>query len=114
MTDKQFSIFWGEALSVADRDAFISDAALSSAWDDTASTEISADRVNQLGQIWDVAHLTIKDIRTAIGLSQAAFAQHFCIPCRSIENWESGVSACPDYLRLLLAQATGLYERDTL
>lgn len=114
MTDKQFNILWGEALSVSDRDAFISDAALSSVWDDTVSTEISADRVNQLGQLWDTAHLTIKDIRTAIGLSQAAFAQRFCIPRRSIENWESGASTCPDYLRLLLALATGLYERDTL
>lgn len=114
MTDKQFSVLWADALSAAERDAFISDAALSSVWDDTASTEISADRVNQLGQLWDAAHLTIKDIRTAIGLSQAAFAQRFCIPRRSIENWESGASACPDYLRLLLALATGLYERDTL
>lgn len=64
-----------------------------------------------LGQLWDVAHLTIKDIRAHTGLSQAAFATRYCIPRRTVENWESGTSACPDYLRLLLTRDVGLYVR---
>lgn len=59
----------------------------------------------------DAASLTIKDIRTATGLSQAAFAKRFSIPRRTVENWESGTNVCPIYVRLLLAQAVGLYER---
>lgn len=60
----------------------------------------------------DADNLTIKDIRAATGLSQAAFAQRFRIPRRTVENWESGTNACPIYVRLLLAQAVGLYEKD--
>lgn len=112
MTDFQFNVLWAEALASADRDAFISDAALSSIWGDAPDAAIPDDRLRQLGQLWDAAHLTVKAIRAATGLSQAAFAQRFCIPRRTVENWESGASACPDYLRLLLAQAVGLYKPD--
>ena len=49
--------------------------------------------------------MTIKDIRILSGLSQAAFAEKYGIPKRSIENWEmSGTSKRkpPDYLVRLL------------
>ncbi len=111
MTDFQFNVLWAEALASADRDAFVSDAALSSIWGDAPDAAIPDDRLQQLGQLWDAAHLTVKEIRAATGLSQAAFAQRFCIPRRTVENWESGTNTCPVYVRLLLAQAVGLYER---
>lgn len=109
MTDKQFYNIFSDALSNegAPREAFVSDWALSSIWDD--GQDIPEDRIAEIGDIWDVAHLTICDIRQHTGLSQAKFAIRFCIPRRSIEDWESGARKCPDYLRLLLAQAVGLY-----
>ena len=106
MTDKQFCTIFADALASPDRDAFVSDA-----WVAPADADIPADRLDMLGQLWDVAHLTIKDIRAHTGLSQAAFATRFCIPRRTVENWESGTSSCPDYLRLLMAQSVGLYVR---
>lgn len=109
MTDKLFYTIFGAALDSADRDNFISVWALSSAWDDTA--DIPAERIAVLGGIWDAAHLTIRDIRQHTGLSQAAFSARYCIPTRTLEDWERGVRSCPDYLRLLLAQATGTYQR---
>ena len=136
MTDFQFNVLLAEALTSADRDAFISDAALSSIWGDAPDAAIPDDRLqqlgqllhrllggvllpgqaegvqpHQLGQLWDAAHLTVKAIRAATGLSQAAFAQRFCIPRRTVENWEAGTNTCPVYVRLLLAQAVGLYEK---
>ncbi len=109
MTDKQFYSIFSDALSneSASREAFVSDWALSSIWDD--GQDIPEDRIAEIGDIWDVAHLTICDIRQHTGLSQAKFATRFCIPRRSIEDWESGARKCPDYLRLLLAQTVGLY-----
>lgn len=109
MTDKQFYSIFSDALSneSASREAFVSDWALSSIWDD--GQDIPEDRIAEIGDIWDVAHLTICDIRQYTGLSQAKFATRFCIPRRSIEDWESGARKCPDYLRLLLAQTVGLY-----
>lgn len=67
--------------------------------------------MEKLWQVWDVAHLSVSDIRAATGLTQRAFAERHCIPRRNIEAWESGDRPCTDYLRLLLAQAEGLYIR---
>lgn len=112
MTDKQFSTLFSDALDSNDRDAYVSDWALSSIWGDPEDADdIPAGRIERIGAVWDVAHVSVREIRAATGLSQAAFAQHFCIPRRTVENWESGVNSCPDYLRLLLAQAIGLYAR---
>ena len=111
MTDKQFYSIFSDALSDegASRESFVSDWALSSIWGDDDNSDILEERIAEIGGIWDVAHLTIYDIRQHTGLSQAKFATRFCIPRRSIEDWESGARKCPDYLRLLLAQAVGLY-----
>lgn len=111
MTDKQFSTLFSGALEDQDRDMYVSDWALSDIWGDSEGADIPDDRIQSLGSLWDVAHITIREIRAATGLSQVAFAQRFCIPRRTVENWESGASACPDYLRILLAQAVGLYTR---
>ena len=111
MTDKLFNALWAAALDCDDRDAYVSDWALSSAWGDAPEAEISAARIEMLGQLWDTAHLTIRDIRAHTGLSQAAFSVRYCIPRRTVENWESGDRQCADYIRLLLAEAVGLYTR---
>ncbi len=99
MPDSTFAALWSAALSVPDRDVFLSDPAF------------SAVPLDERGSVWDVAHMTIRGIRQHTGLSQAKFALHFCIPRRSVEDWEAGARTCPDYLRLLLAQAVGLYQR---
>lgn len=105
MTDKLFFSLFSAALSSSNRDAFVS------VWGDASDADIPADRIDLLARLWDAAHLTIRDIRQHTGLSQAAFATRYCIPTRTLEDWERGARSCPDYLRLLLAQATGLYTR---
>ena len=111
MTDKLFNTLWTAALDCADRDTYVSDWALSSAWGDAPEADVPADRVEELGHLWDAAHLTIRDIRAHTGLSQAAFAVQYCIPRRTVETWESGDRQCADYVRLLLAEAAGMYVR---
>lgn len=112
MTDNQFNTVFSAALSSPDRDAYVSDWSLSSLFagaDEEAPVDPAL--VEELGQVWDVAHLSVSDIRAATGLTQRAFAERHCIPRRNIEAWESGDRPCTDYLRLLLAQAEGLYTR---
>lgn len=41
---------------------------------------------------------TIKDLRTATGMTQKAFAEYFGISKRSVESWEGGQRECPTYL----------------
>lgn len=113
MNNKIFSAAWTEALSgaYADRDSYVSDLALSSIWGDAEDAEVQADRLDTIGSIWDAAHMSIKDIRTASGLSRTAFAEHLCIPYRTVQDWELGARACPGYLRLLIAEHFGLFRR---
>lgn len=111
MTDKLFCTLFAAALTSADRDTFVSDWSLSSIWGDAPDADIPAGRIDLLARLWGAAHLTIRDIRQHTGLSQAAYATRYCIPTRTLEDWERGVRSCPDYLRLLLAQAAGAYQR---
>ena len=112
MTDKQFNAAFTAALSSPDRDAFVSDWALSSLFagaDEAAPVDPAL--VEELGQVWDVAQMPMADIRAATGMTQASFEARWCIPRRTWENWEAGVTKCPPYVRLLLLQAEGLYHR---
>ncbi len=40
----------------------------------------------------------IKELRKQTGLSQSKFAAKFGIPVRSLQQWEQGRSAPPEYL----------------
>lgn len=111
LDDKMFSTLWDAAVSTADRDVFVSEWAASSIWEDDPDEKIPARRLRHLGQLWDAAHISIKQIRQALGLSQIDFATRFLISPRTVQNWEYGTTQCPEYVRLLLLQVTGLYTR---
>jgi DNA-binding transcriptional regulator YiaG len=56
----------------------------------------------------------IKSLRAATGLSQAAFAAHWSIPRRTLEDWEAGRRTPPPYvIRLLVAVVDGAERRAT-
>ena len=112
ITDEQFYALADGAVKYADRDAYVSDYRLSSMWgnaDDAA--DIPPERIELVAQMWDICHLSIKDIRAAAGLTQLAFSRRFLIPTRTIEEWEAGHRQCSLYLRLLLADAAGIFHR---
>lgn len=113
MTDRIFYTLWSDAITTADRDAFVSDWALSTIWDNEPANEIPEDLIGELTALWDAAHTPVSAIRSHLGLTQMAFGARFLIPTRTVENWESGASKCPPYVHLLLLQASGLYHRST-
>lgn len=47
---------------------------------------------------------TIHDIRITYGLTQAAMAEKFGIPKRTIENWDSGQRKPPEYVVRMILQ----------
>ena len=49
-----------------------------------------------------VNQMTIKEMRTATGLTQKAFAELLGMPKRTVENWEGNVNKCPEYLLRLI------------
>lgn len=44
--------------------------------------------------------MTIKEIRTMSGMTQAAFADYIGVNKSSVEKWERG--SCPEHLRALI------------
>ena len=110
MTDTQFSACVREVPAYTDIDAYVSDLALSSIWGDAETAKIPASRIDQLRAIYTAVNRPVRAIVTASGLSQAAFAERYCIPRRTVENWCSGANECPLYTRLLLQRAEGLLE----
>ena len=49
--------------------------------------------------------MTITEMRKHLNVSRAEFSRKYNIPVRTLENWESGKSKCPDYVRQLLERA---------
>lgn len=42
--------------------------------------------------------MTIKELRTACGMTQKAFAEYFHVSKRTVESWEGGTRNAPEYL----------------
>ena len=108
MTINQYHLSLTEIDHDTDRDAFVSDLSLSSAFPEDSDLSVTA---SELILIWEAYHMTIRDLRTAAALSRSEFSQRFYIPIRTIENWEcTGANAreCPTYVRLLIAESIGL------
>ena len=45
------------------------------------------------------------EIREMLSESRAEFSRQYNIPVRTLENWESGKSSSPEYVRQLLEKA---------
>lgn len=112
MTIDQYRTAVAEAANYTDRDAYISDLALSAIWGDPEDADIPADRLDQLGQIWDACHRSVKEIAAAAGLSQRKLAERFCIPYRTVGDWCTGQRACNLYIRLMMQECLGLIKSD--
>lgn len=114
MTDKQYSFCVNEAKNYTDRDAYISDLALSTIWGDAQDIGIPPERIDQLGSIYDAAKRSVKDIAADAGISCRKLAERFCIPYRTVENWCSAADCarqCPLYTRLMMQECLGLIKR---
>lgn len=61
---------YAETGAYTDRDAYVSDMALSSVWGDAEDEEIPAERLALLGGIWDGTHCTIPELIEKYGLTQ--------------------------------------------
>lgn len=93
-----------DALSTPDRDAFVSDWALSSIWGDEPTAPIPVDRVQYLAQLWEDVRKSVAQLRAMTGLTQGKFAAWYGIPPRTVQNWENGASNAPEYVRLMLVR----------
>lgn len=109
MTTQQYLLCVTEAQNYSDRDAYLSDLALSSVWEDEPESAVPADRLEALGNIYDAVHRSIRDIASASGLTQRKLMERFCIPRRTMEDWSTGTRSCPVYTLLLIQESLGIF-----
>lgn len=64
--------------------------------------------VRQLTEIHKLAHMTVKEMIAAAGMSQTTFAKYFDIPLRTVQEWCGGRRQMPEYLKLMAAEILGL------
>ena len=100
LSDKSFKTAWETALDSTDHAAFLQE---------MQQTVGSSQQVLlELENIWNVAHMSFKDLRAHAKMTQVAFADRLCVGRRTVQSWENRV--CPHYIRLLIAQSLGLIE----
>ncbi|MEF2699899.1 MAG: helix-turn-helix transcriptional regulator [Oscillospiraceae bacterium] len=118
MTNHDFYILFSAAASEPDEDLYIAEWGTSSIFcpdPDAPAPDIDA-IVHDLREIWRAAHMSVRDIRKSAGLTQAELSAHFCIPPKSIQNWESSspsaARSCAPYIRLMMAEALDIVHID--
>lgn len=100
-----------ETKSYSERNAYISDLALSSIWADDEDGIIPTARLEWLGDLYDAAHRSVKEIASAAGLSQRKLAERFAIPYRTMDSWCMGERTCPIYVRMMMQEILGLWQQ---
>lgn len=84
-------------------EAFLNNVTLSVPDDAAGCVDLDAEKA-RLSRIWEVAHMSMKELIFLTGLSQTAFAKGAGIPLRTVQNWYGGIRECPAYVRFLLAE----------
>lgn len=107
VNDRNFCTLFGAAVAEHDCDRFVAEWSSSSIFSDDENTCEAEELAFVLENIFEVAHMSMRDLRKKLGLTQAEFACRFCLPKRTIEGWESNRSA-RQYLVLAFAQVSGL------
>lgn len=89
------------------KEIFVNNITLSVPDDADSCLDLDAEK-EKLSSIWDLAHLSMRELVSRTGLSQTAFAKRTGIPLRTVQNWCAGTRDCPAYVRFLLDEHYGL------
>ena len=106
MTIYQYHLALTEIENYTDRDAFVSDWSLSTTFGDTFDVDDDAiiSRTEEIGKIWDVAHMSVQELCSRSGIGQSELSRKFCIPLRTVQNWFGGQNRCPQYVVLMMSR----------
>lgn len=89
------------------KEIFVNNITLSVPDDASDCVDLDAEK-ERLSNIWDLAHLSMRELVSRTSLSQTAFAKQAGIPLRTVQDWCCEKRACPAYVRFLLAEHYGL------
>ena len=84
------------------KEIFVNNITLSVPDDTSDCVDLDAEK-KRLSNIWELAHLSMRELVSRTGMSQTAFAKQAGIPLRSVQDC-CEKRACPAYVRFLLAE----------
>lgn len=87
----------------ASREVFLNSVTLSVPDDASGCIDLDAEK-ERLSRIWELAHLSMREMVARTGLSQTAFAKQVGVPLRTVQDWCGEKRACSTYVRFLLAE----------
>lgn len=58
----------------------------------------------------EIMQLTFREQLKAMHMTQSGCARRFRVPLRTLQGWALGERECPAYIRLMMAELTGLLE----
>lgn len=58
----------------------------------------------------EIMQLTFRAQLKAMHMTQSGCARRFRVPLRTLQGWALGERECPIYIRLMMAEITGLLE----
>lgn len=85
------------------KEIFSNNITLSAPDDASDCIDLDAEKA-RLSRIWELAHLSMKELISRTGMTQTSFAKGAGIPLRTVQNWCAGSRDCPVYVRFLLAE----------
>jgi DNA-binding transcriptional regulator YiaG len=85
------------------KEIFSNNITLSAPDDASDCIDLDAEKA-RLSRIWELAHLSMKELISRTGMTQTSFAKGAGIPLRTVQNWCAGSRDCPAYVRFLLAE----------
>lgn len=112
MTDKLFCKLWEDALEQPNKEMYIAEYGYPD-WFDEINPD-PGEVVKILGDIHDVAYMSVRDMIKKSGMTQGAFATRFCVKKRTVESWVSSSKSgreCPAHERLMMAELLGFLDR---
>ena len=59
----------------------------------------------------EISGLPFRSLLKAMSMTQTQCSRRFDIPLRTIQHWASGDRDCPPYIKLMMAELTGLTEK---
>lgn len=89
------------------KEIFVNNITLSVPDDTSDCVDLDAEK-DRLSSIWDLAHLSMRELVSRTSLSQTTFAKQAGIPLRTVQDWCGEKRACQAYVRFLLAEHYGL------
>ncbi len=110
MNSKTFFALLEDAVVSSDKDAYVEEWAISNVFEPGKNAPIAIydEIVHDLDNIWDIAHITFKELLSRAEITMTECSTRFCIPFRTIQDWCAGRRTPPRYIILTIAEIVGV------